>query len=185
MAKKVIKKQAEEREYIIPLRRQWLKVPQYKRAKKAVKAIREFIAKHMRIPERNLKLVKIDKWLNEELWFRGIKKPPAKIKVKAVRDGDNIKVSLAEIPKVIQYKIARIEKAAKESEKKKAEKKALEKPKEEKAETEEETKEDKEKEEKEEAVKEAGKKAAEMQAKVEKHISKGKNVQVQRKALKK
>ena len=50
------KKEAEpkvtlERTYIIPLRREWLKVPEYKRTNKAVKAIRQFIVRHMKIYE--------------------------------------------------------------------------------------------------------------------------------------
>ena len=53
-----------EREYIINLRREIMKVPRYKRTPKALKAIKEFIAKHMRVAERDIKKVKIDKWLN-------------------------------------------------------------------------------------------------------------------------
>ena len=38
-----------EREYIVPLKRGSLKVPRYKRAKKAVKTLKEFLAKHMKV----------------------------------------------------------------------------------------------------------------------------------------
>ena len=72
-----------EREYVIPLRNQWKRVPRYKRANKAIKAIKEFLAKHMKVENRDLKKIKVDTYLNEEVWFRGIKKPPAKIKIKA------------------------------------------------------------------------------------------------------
>jgi large subunit ribosomal protein L31e len=94
-----------EREYIIPIRRRILKVPRYKRAKRAIKTIREFLAKHMKVEERDVRKIKIDKWLNEEVWFRGIKKPLTKVKVKAKKIKGIVYVELAEIPKVVQYKI--------------------------------------------------------------------------------
>ncbi len=121
------KKQAEpkiilEREYIIPLRREWLKVPEYKRANKAVKAIKQFLVRHMKIYDRNLRKIKIDILLNNEVRFRGMRKPPAKIKVKAKKfDNDSVRVELAEIPKIIQYKLDREEKKKKATEKKKTE----------------------------------------------------------------
>ena len=99
-----------EREYIIPLRNKWKRVPRYKRANKAVKAIKEFLARHMKIRDRDLNKIKIDKYLNEEIWFRGIKKPPSKIKVKAVKENDIVKVELYELPKKLKFKKAREEK---------------------------------------------------------------------------
>jgi large subunit ribosomal protein L31e len=74
-----------EREYIVPLRKEWLKVPRYRRAKKAVKALKEFMARHMKIYDRDLRKIKLDTYLNNELWFRGIKKPAHKIKIKAIK----------------------------------------------------------------------------------------------------
>jgi len=76
-----------ERQYVIPLRREWLKVPKYKRAKKAGKAIKEFLARHFRV---EMKDVRVGRWLNEQVWARGIKYPPHKIKVKAVKDDKGI-----------------------------------------------------------------------------------------------
>ncbi len=96
-----------EREYIIPLRREWLKAPEYKRVRKSVKTIRKFIAKHMKVPERDESQVKINKWLNHELWFRGIKHPPAKIKVKVRKYIDHVDVELAEIPEHVKWLIAK------------------------------------------------------------------------------
>ncbi len=87
-----------EREYVIPLRNKWKRVPRYKRANKAVKAIKEFLAKHMKIRDRDLKKIKIDRYLNEEIWFRGIRKPPSRIKVKAVKENDVVKAELYELP---------------------------------------------------------------------------------------
>src|SRR3989344_3578475 len=97
MAKEKIKepKVVLEREYIVPLRKGWLKVPKYKRANKAVKTLKEFIARHMGIYDRDLRKIKIDIILNNELRFRGIKKPPIKIKVKAKKyDNDEVFVQL-------------------------------------------------------------------------------------------
>lgn len=92
-----------EREYTIPLRRFWMNVPQYERTGKAIKTIRKFIAKHMKIPQRDESRVKLDVYFNNELWFRGRANPPAKIKVIASKDGDNVKVNLAEIPAHITF----------------------------------------------------------------------------------
>lgn len=102
-----------EREYTIPLRGEWAKVPRYKRANKAVKAIKEFLARHMKIYDRDLRKIKIDKYINEEIWFRGIKKPPARIKVKAIKEGEIVRVELAEMPETLKFKKAREEKREK------------------------------------------------------------------------
>ena len=101
-----------EREYIIPLREQWKRVPRYKKANKAIKAIKEFLVKHMKIRDRDLRKIKIDKYLNEEIWFRGIKKPPARIKVKAIKDlgSGEFKVELVRMPEKLKFKKLREEK---------------------------------------------------------------------------
>lgn len=157
-----------EREYTVPLRKEFLKVPEYKRANKAVKAIREFMVRHMKVYDKDLKKIKIDKILNNEIRFRGIKKPPVKIKVKAKKyDNGIVRVELAEIPKIIQYKLDR-QKREKEKTEKAKPKKIIKK---EETKGKEETKETKETEEKKEAVKEAGLKAAEQQAHQARHIT--------------
>jgi len=185
MAKKEIEpKVVLEREYIIPLRREWLKVPEYKRANKAVKAIKKFLVRHMKIYDRDLRKVKVDILLNNEIRFRGMKKPPAKIKVKAVKyDNDIVKVELAEIPQVLKYKIEREKKQKEKVEKKKEEKKPEEKKEELEKKLEEEKKEEekeekpeekKEKEEKREAGREAGLKIAKEEHRKMKHEVTGK-----------
>ena len=98
-----------EREYIVPLRASWSKTPRYKRANKAVKTIKEFIARHMKVYDRDLNKIKIDRYLNEEVWFRGIKKPPAKIKVKAFKEGEIVRVELAVLPEKLKFKKAKEE----------------------------------------------------------------------------
>ncbi len=73
-----------ERVYNVPLRKEWLKAPKYKRTKKAVTALREFIMKHMKSDN-----VKINKFVNLELWKHGIKNPPHHIKIKAIKHKDD------------------------------------------------------------------------------------------------
>jgi large subunit ribosomal protein L31e len=108
-----------EREYIIPLKMQVLKVPRYRRAKKAVKTIKEFLAKHMKVEDRDIKKVKINIYLNNEIWFRGIKKPANKIKVKAVKKGGIVYAELAEVPEIIKFKIQKEKRIKEQSEKQK------------------------------------------------------------------
>jgi large subunit ribosomal protein L31e len=183
---KITKKQVSEREYIVPLRRSWLKVPKHRRAKRASRELKEFLAKHMRVPDRDIRKIKLDKWLNQEIWFRGIKKPPAKIRVKAKRDGENIKVTLASIPEAIKFRVEKEAKIAEQEKKKAEEKKKARKAEEEKKEEKPEQ-EKKEEEEKHEAVKEAGKIQADEKHKEVKHQAAGKQEPKHpvRKALKK
>ncbi len=174
-----------EREYVIPLRRKVQKSPRYKRAKKAVKVIREFLAKHMKVEDRDLKKIKIDKFLNHELWFRGIKKPPAKIKIKAKKIAGVVYAELAEIPEKVKWDMAREKK--KEENEGKIEKKVVkdEKDLEKKVEKSEEEKQDES--EKEKASVEAGLEKQKQEAKDIKHTSKQKQPKqekIQRKALK-
>ena len=111
MAKKTeTKTENVEKEYTIPLRQKWKKVPRYKRANKAIRAIKEFLVRHMKIRDRDLSKIKVDKYLNEVVWFRGIKNPPSKIKVKAIKEGDIVRTELSEMPEKLKFKKARLEK---------------------------------------------------------------------------
>jgi len=112
-----------EREYVVPLKRGSLNVPRYKRAKKAVKVLKEFMVRHMGVRDRDLKKVKVNINLNNEIWFRGIKNPLNKVKVKAKKIDGIVYVELAEVPEIVGYKIAREEKrkaSVKETKKPKA-----------------------------------------------------------------
>ncbi|MBS3145875.1 60S ribosomal protein L31 [Candidatus Woesearchaeota archaeon] len=84
---------ADELIYNVPLRREWLKAPPYRRTKKAVRALRAFIAKHTKSEE-----VKIGKYLNLMLWEHGRKNPPGKITVKVTKEKDFVKVELPDAP---------------------------------------------------------------------------------------
>lgn len=72
---------AEERIYTIPLRRAWI-APRGKRAPRAVRLVKAFVARHMKAEEE---LVMGDE-INEAIWARSINKPPRKIQVRAVKD---------------------------------------------------------------------------------------------------
>src|SRR3989344_4221338 len=74
-----------ERTYNIPLRKEWLKAPKYRRAKRAIAAVRTFLLKHMKASE-----VKIGQHLNMSIWKRGIKSPPHHVEVKASKDDKGI-----------------------------------------------------------------------------------------------
>ena len=96
-----------EREYVILLRRRTMTVPNYRRAKKSVRVLKEFLAKHMKVENRDLRLIKIDKYLNNEIWFKGIRKPLMKVKVKAVKKEGVVYVELAEIPEYVKWVMAK------------------------------------------------------------------------------
>ena len=72
-----------ERTYNIPLRKDFQRAPKYKRAKKAVNSLKEFLQRHMKSED-----IRIGSSLNEKLWVHGIRNPPHHIKVTAVKADD-------------------------------------------------------------------------------------------------
>ncbi|MBO3757718.1 MAG: 50S ribosomal protein L31e [Thermoproteota archaeon] len=68
-----------------------LRAPLKIRAKKAVKLVREYVARALKIKE-----VVLDSNLNEAIWRHSISKPPRKIKIKVEVEEETAKVSLAE-----------------------------------------------------------------------------------------
>lgn len=70
-----------ERVYNVPLRKEYIKKAMYKRTKKALSALRQFIQKHMKSEN-----VVISSELNNFMWKHGIKNPPHHVKVLASRD---------------------------------------------------------------------------------------------------
>lgn len=88
MAKKEDKKERKivlERVYNVPLRKKYQKAPRWKRTKRAVTALKEFVFQHMKAKE-----VKIGKYVNLELWKHGIRNPPHHIKVNCKKDEEGI-----------------------------------------------------------------------------------------------
>src|SRR3990172_4845926 len=93
-----------EREYIINMRRHLKTVPIYRRAKKAIRLVKEFLVRHMKIRDRDLNKVKLDRYLNEYLWARGIRNPQTRIKIRAIKEGDIVRAELAELPDELKFK---------------------------------------------------------------------------------
>jgi large subunit ribosomal protein L31e len=91
----------EERFYTIPLRKAWIS-QRKKRAPRAMRIIRSFVEKHMKIRtevegEEEAEVLVISNEVNERIWSRGIEKPPRRIRVRAVKDKEGIiTVHLAE-----------------------------------------------------------------------------------------
>lgn len=82
-----------ERIMVIPLRKT-KQAPRTRRANRAVKEVRETVQRHMRVTADN---VWIDASVNERIWENGMRNPPSKITVKAVKFEDGlVEVSLAE-----------------------------------------------------------------------------------------
>ena len=104
-----------ERVYNVPLRREAHKAPKYRRAKKAMIALREFVAKHMKTDPEN---VKIGEHANLTIWKQGMQYPPHHIKVKAAKQDDGkVIVELVGAPekKVAEPKKVRGKKAEQEA----------------------------------------------------------------------
>jgi len=76
----------DERIYVIPLAKA-RRGPRNKRAKKAIRYLREYMTRHFK-PEALI----ISQEVNEKIWERGIQKPPRKIKVRATKNIDGLVV---------------------------------------------------------------------------------------------
>ena len=96
----------EERIYTVPLRKAWI-VPPNKRAPKAMRLIKAFVTKHMKLEagreeideeaEEEQRRLLISNDVNERIWRRGIEKPPRKVRIRAAKDKEgNVTVFLAE-----------------------------------------------------------------------------------------
>jgi len=102
--KEVEEEIVEERVYTIPLGKSWI-MPPNKRAPRAMRMIRSFVVKHMKLEvrkgegeeEEEPKRLVISNDVNERVWMRGIEKPPRKIRIRAAKDKEgNVTVYLAE-----------------------------------------------------------------------------------------
>ncbi|VVB81595.1 50S ribosomal protein L31e [uncultured archaeon] len=74
-----------ERTYVIPLRKGWLKAQRYKRAKKAINTLKEFLKKHMKSED-----VRLGTHLNLFVWKHGIRCPPSRVKVNVSKDDKGV-----------------------------------------------------------------------------------------------
>jgi len=76
-----------ERVYSIRLKHKMKRYPRWLRAKKAMRYIRLFLSRHMKTdPDK----VKIDPSINEKVWEGGAQKPPARIRIRAVKFDDGV-----------------------------------------------------------------------------------------------
>jgi large subunit ribosomal protein L31e len=92
----------EEKTYTIPLGKALI-MPPRRRSPRAMRMIRAYVVKHMKIPSRGEEedeeppKLSITNEVNELIWGRGIEKPPRKIRVRVTKDKDgNATVHLAE-----------------------------------------------------------------------------------------
>ncbi|HII16486.1 TPA: hypothetical protein HA361_01100 [Candidatus Woesearchaeota archaeon] len=115
-----------ERTYTVPLRKEFMKAPMYRRAKKAMTALREFVARHMKSAD-----VRLGRYVNESVWVRGIKSPPHHVKVDCVKYEDgHVTAELSGAPKVelpVDKKVAKKLAKAKASKQKEGAKERTEK----------------------------------------------------------
>jgi large subunit ribosomal protein L31e len=82
----------DERIYTVPFRRVYWARSRHNRANREVKALREFVQRHMK-PEGLL----IQPEVNERIWARGIQRPPRKLRIRATKNSENeVKIYLAE-----------------------------------------------------------------------------------------
>ncbi|MCD6402707.1 MAG: 50S ribosomal protein L31e [Candidatus Aenigmarchaeota archaeon] len=80
---------ANERIYTINLRKDYIKVARWRRANRAMRFIKEYIKRHMKVEE-----VKIGKELNEYIWYRSREKPPGRVRVIVTKEDKVAKVDL-------------------------------------------------------------------------------------------
>jgi large subunit ribosomal protein L31e len=117
-----------EKTFNIPLRKEFRKVPRYKRARKAMTALHEFLVRHMKSDD-----VRIGAGINKAVWANGIKNPPHHVPVHAEKDdkgvvraelvGVEIQKQKAEDKKGLREKLGLKKKEPKGEEKKEAEEK--------------------------------------------------------------
>ncbi len=74
-----------ERIYTIPFYPKLNSIPRTKRAPRALRIVKEFVARHMKSDD-----ILIDTEVNEFIWSRGIQKPPRKISVRVKKADDDI-----------------------------------------------------------------------------------------------
>ena len=92
-------KDGETRTYTVPLRREYLKTPKWRRAEKAVSTLRSFVERHSKLEE-----IKIGRWVNESIWKRGAKNPPSRVRVDVKRVANSVIVELSELPRKAKTK---------------------------------------------------------------------------------
>ncbi len=75
-----------ERIYTIPLRNA-KKAPRWKRSNRAIKEVRIFLSRHIKA---DMDKIHLDPSINHKIWERGSQKPPARIRVRAMKFEDGV-----------------------------------------------------------------------------------------------
>ncbi len=78
-------KVGEKRTYIIPLRREFLKVPRWRKSKRAIDALQAYILRHTKVEN-----IKLSNLVNQEVWKHGGKNPPSKVKVEVTIENKKV-----------------------------------------------------------------------------------------------
>jgi len=76
----------QERIYTIPLRAA-KNAPRWRRSKRAIREIFEYLSRHLKADVENIKL---DSSINEKIWERSSGKPPNKVTIRAMKFEDGI-----------------------------------------------------------------------------------------------
>jgi len=80
----------EEKYLTLNLRKLLVRKQNWRRSESAIFILRKLLKRHLKTDK-----IKISTALNNLIWKRGIKKPKTKLKVKAVKEGEEYKVDLA------------------------------------------------------------------------------------------
>lgn len=105
-----------ERTYNVPLRSGFRNTAKYKKTKKAITTLKEFLSRHMKSDK-----ILIGKNLNQYLWKNGIKNPPHHVKITAIKEDDGtVKAEL------LGFKYEHMTKAEREAVKEKKKEKSTE-----------------------------------------------------------
>jgi len=78
----------EEKIFVINLRRELLRVPRQQKSKRALSTIREYLKRHMKAKE-----IKIGDSINKEIWSGSDWNPPGKLKIKAIKNDEDVVVA--------------------------------------------------------------------------------------------
>jgi len=98
-----------ERTYNIPLRKHFRRTSKWRKTKKAISGLQQFLKKHMKVEK-----VKLGPRLNEELWSNGGKNPPHHVKVDVISDDGVAKAELSGHKYIDQAELKKEEKPKKE-----------------------------------------------------------------------
>lgn len=102
-------KVGESRVYVVPLRRKTETVPTWRRTKKSMKVLKEFILKHTKADKVN-----VSRWVNELIWGKGGKNIIPRITVKvSLKEEDKVKVAHVDLD-VLPSRAKRVEKKVSE-----------------------------------------------------------------------